>query len=423
MPAGYRELDTASVGPVVADLPDVRARLGGTLADWRVREISDGNMNAVFRVDGPAGGVVVKQALPYIRVIGTGWPFPVSRIEHEHRALLEQARHAPGRVPAVHAWVPELATLVIELLEPHVVMRHGLVAGTTWPGFAAGLGDFLARSLFHTSDFALDTPAKQALAASFAGNAVLCETTADVVFTGPYTGAPLNRVTPGLEAFADRLRGDAALVLAAAEMRHAFATRGEALVHGDLHTGSIMLTAGSATEDVRVIDPEWAFHGPMGFDVGALLGNLLLARFAQPGHADRADGGDDRVACGEWLLESVVAVWDAFADGFRALCRDAGTGLHRTAPLVADAFVERRLAAVFADATGFAGAKMIRRIIGISHVEDFERIGDVARRAACERRALTAARAMLLERGRFAGPADLVALARDCAVRGDGAPA
>lgn len=47
-------------------------------------------------------------------------------------------------------------------------------------------------------------------------------------------------------------------------------------------------------ESTQVIDPEFAFYGPMGFDVGAFLGNLILAYFAQDGHAD---GGNDRKVC------------------------------------------------------------------------------------------------------------------------------
>ena len=41
----------------------------------------------------------------------------------------------------------------------------------------------------------------------------------------------------------------------------------------------------------QVIDPEFAFFVPMGFDIGAFVGNLILAFFAQGGHADE---GDDR---------------------------------------------------------------------------------------------------------------------------------
>jgi len=36
-------------------------------------------------------------------------------------------------------------------------------------------------------------------------------------------------------------------------------------------------------ESTQVIDPEFAFYGPMGFDMGAFLGNLILAFYAQDG--------------------------------------------------------------------------------------------------------------------------------------------
>lgn len=43
------------------------------------------------------------------------------------------------------------------------------------------------------------------------------------------------------------------------------------------------------TDSTQVIDPEFAFYGPMGFDIGAFLGNLILAFFAQDGHANEAN--------------------------------------------------------------------------------------------------------------------------------------
>lgn len=57
-------------------------------------------------------------------------------------------------------------------------------------------------------------------------------------------------------------------------------TKSQALLHGDLHTGSIMVT----DSQTRVFDPEFAFYGPMGFDIGAIIGNLLLNFAAQEGH-------------------------------------------------------------------------------------------------------------------------------------------
>ncbi|CAN0567940.1 unnamed protein product, partial [Ectocarpus sp. 12 AP-2014] len=68
----------------------------------------------------------------------------------------------------------------------------------------------------------------------------------------------------------------------------------QALIHADLHTGSVMAMEGST----QVIDPEFAFYGPMGFDLGALIANLLLAYCAVPGNGQ----GEDYA---EWLLEQV----------------------------------------------------------------------------------------------------------------------
>ena len=51
-------------------MPAVRERLGGEPSAWRIREVGDGNLNLVFIVEGDSGGVVVKQALPYVRLVG-----------------------------------------------------------------------------------------------------------------------------------------------------------------------------------------------------------------------------------------------------------------------------------------------------------------------------------------------------------------
>ena len=39
-------------------------RIGADSAQWKVREVGDGNLNLVFIVDGGTGSAIVKQALP-----------------------------------------------------------------------------------------------------------------------------------------------------------------------------------------------------------------------------------------------------------------------------------------------------------------------------------------------------------------------
>ena len=160
-PDEYRILHEADLRDYLAGLPAVAARLGGAPASWSISEVGDGNLNLVFIVKGAAGGVAVKQALPYVRLVGESWPLPLSRSHYEYLALTHQARLAPGLVPAVLHHNEALALVVMELIEPHIIMRKGLVAGILYPRFVDDITTFLARTLFFSSDLAVSSRGKE----------------------------------------------------------------------------------------------------------------------------------------------------------------------------------------------------------------------------------------------------------------------
>ncbi|MFN3614276.1 MAG: S-methyl-5-thioribose kinase [Rubrimonas sp.] len=413
-PPGYRAHTPETLRDWAATLPELQAILGGDPAGWTVEEVGDGNLNLVFKLRGPAGGVAVKQALPYVRLVGESWPLPLSRAHYEHMALVRQAACAPGLPPRVIRHEAEQALIVMELLEPHVIMRRGMIAGTVYPGFAAAMATFCARTLFLTSDLGMPAADKKALIADFAGNTALCRITEDLIFTDPYRLAEGNRWTsPQLDGWAAAIRGDAALKAAVSRLKLKFLSSAEALLHGDLHTGSVMVTEA----ETRVIDPEFAFVGPMGFDLGAVIANLLINFFSQRGHEDRPGGRD---AYRAWVLETVEAFWSGFRAEFLALWRAGGDGDAWPRTLFDDPAGAAQLAAeqeafmdrLFADAVGFAAAKMIRRILGLAHNIDLEWIADADLRAGCEARVLAMARSMMLDPGGYPDAAALTAEAR-----------
>ena len=149
--ATYTPVDGSRLAAALADIPAVHDRLGGEAGDWRIREVGDGNLNLVFIVEGPAGGVVVKQALPYVRLVGESWPLPLERSWFEYNALIEQARHAPGLTPEVFHFDRAQALIVMEYFRPHIVMRKGLIRGVEYPRFADDMATFIAATLFNTS--------------------------------------------------------------------------------------------------------------------------------------------------------------------------------------------------------------------------------------------------------------------------------
>src|ERR1700760_2162803 len=295
----YRILKDRDLRDYLSRLPDVAARLGGPAAGWTIDEVGDGNLNLVFIVRGSRGGIAVKQALPYVRLVGESWPLPLSRSHYEYLALTQQARLVPGAVPAILHHNEALALVAMELLTPHIIMRQGLVAGTSYPRFVEDISTFLARTLFFSSDLALPAAEKKEGIAAFAGNHALCKITEDLIFTDPYREAEQNRWTsPWLDATAAAFREDLDLHVAVSRLKLKFMARPEALIHGDLHTGSIMVTE----KQTRVIDPEFAFYGPMGFDVGAVIANLLMAYLASAGH-ERSPG--DRQSFEAWILLTI----------------------------------------------------------------------------------------------------------------------
>jgi 5-methylthioribose kinase len=267
--------------------------------------------------------------------------------------------------------------------------------------------------MFRGSDFAMETAERKIDLALFAGNIELCGISEDLIFTDPFHASTRNRVTPALEPDAHAIRADRDLKIAAAALKRTFATSAQTLLHGDFHTGSVMVT----DRDSRVIDPEFAFYGPMGFDIGALLANLVMAAFAQRGH--RADAA----ACGayqDWILGVTETVWAVFAEEFANLWRTERTGMLGLREIFedagdmggADAILESLMADIWRDTLGFMGIEMHRRILGLAHILEFEAIEDETLRARCERKALTMGRILMLQSETLRSPRQVSDLAR-----------
>src|SRR6202051_3461514 len=164
----YRILDHKSLLALVGNLKDVRALLGDRTEDWQIREVGDGNPNLVFRVEGPEGSVCVKQALPYVRAAGPSWPMSPERAFFENTYYRAVAPHVAERIPKIYHYDPELYCTLMERLSPHIILRHGLIAGRRYPNLAVHMGEYVAQACFFTSDLAEPFERKMDRMAQFA---------------------------------------------------------------------------------------------------------------------------------------------------------------------------------------------------------------------------------------------------------------
>lgn len=383
---------------------------------YEATEIGDGNLNLVFIVrgtDDPTRTVVVKQALPYLRVAGDSWPLDRNRVVFETEALLLQGELAPGMVPRVYDHDYDMSLVIMENLDHHEVMRKPLARRERFPRFVDHISTFLANTLFFTSDMYMRGEPKKELQKKFI-NPELCRIQEDFVFTNPYFRSPENQWNPLLDREVTAIRQDGELKEAIALLKEAYMTHAQALIHSDLHTGSIMINQ----SETRVFDPEFAFMGPMGFDIGALLANLILSYAA---HFVRSQAGDERDAYQEYLLSLVHDVWSEFATRFEALWVSNNNGDLMATPYweftagdhAFATFRSRYIERLLQDASGFAGAEMLRRMLGIVSVWDISSIEDATARAVAERFTIKVGRRWILDGRHATSVDDLIAIVRE----------
>jgi 5-methylthioribose kinase len=309
--------------------------------------------------------------------------------------------------------------------------------------------------------------------------------------------------SPVLDAWETAIRADSAVQSAASRLRERLLSARQALVHGDFHTGSVMtavirpapkkldyesmramtgqdLSAEEfevflasqppAVGDLRVLDGEGAFLGPVGLDIGTFVAHLLIALAAtrsrvRAQEAIMARGGYAKYSAERtrelWATHSgaiadvIGEVWSQFVGRFvdawdddrgaqreeapPAACKTApaaphdhaghghehehehgpvgaGAGGCATDPccgggcesetaapakgqVIDDGYWRTQISemgTIFSDALGFAGAEMVRRVLGAFHTADLEKIEAPRARAAAEVRVLALGRYLLL---------------------------
>jgi 5-methylthioribose kinase len=374
-------------------------RLFKGMNDLKASSLPEGNVNLIFRVfsesDPIHKSVILKQALPFAwRYPDFKMPQERARIEYEMLTL--ENKYCPGLAPVIYQFDEEMFTNAMEDLNQHIIMRYGLVKQIRYPKFAEHIGIFLARTLFYTSDFYLPSAEKKAMLKRFI-NPVMCRVTEDLVFTQPYKPHANNHWTKPLTPHVQQLYADDALYTEMLALKEKFMANAEALIHGDLHTGSIMVNE----NETKVIDPEFGYFGPMGFDIGAVLGNLLLSYASQGYHASDSSV---RESFRQWLLETIVSVWEHFESEFRLLWETK----RLKEEWASQGMLDKTIQSLLQDTAGFGAAKAMRRILGLAHVPDLEMIPDESARAVCESLALNAAQSWVMNRHEVKSIYDLV---------------
>jgi len=376
----------------VADYVEEKLQFFPEDAMVECKEIGDGNLNYVFRLKDSETGksVIIKQAGESLR-ISDEMKLSTDRGRIEAEILKIHDGLAPGLVPEVYLYDEVMCAMIMQDMIGHTMMRTGLINHEIYPLFAEHISTFLVKSLLLTTDVVMDHKAKKEQVKRFI-NPDLCEISEDLVYSEPFINYNdrNNIFPPNADFVRKELYEDKALHLEAAKCKFSFMNNAQSLIHGDLHTGSIFINQ----EHTYVFDPEFAFYGPMGYDIGNVIANLFFAWCN--GDATIDDPAEKEKFCG-WVLQTIESIVDKFIEKFKAEFKDKAT--ERMAKT--DGFLDWYLGTVLADTAAAAGYESIRRTVGMANVKDITTIADEPKRARAERIIITLSKNYIMNRKTF----------------------
>lgn len=324
-------------------------------------EIGDGNINYIFKVIDRKEGksLIVKQSDVYLR--SSGRPLDINRNNIEARMLEIEYNLYPSSVPKIYLYDKENALIVMEDISAYKNLRTELMEGHIYTHFANSISEFFYRTLIPTTDIVISRKEKKDRVKEFI-NPDLCDISEDLVFTEPYYNYKnRNIITDGLEGFVeDKLYNNLDLKCEVLKLKDKFQTSAQGLIHGDLHSGSIFINE----TGIKVIDPEFAFYGPIGYDIGNVWGNLFFSL-----SYITLNYKNDSISN---INKSIIDTVDLSITRIRDSYEDFVENIYYKNAKYMDYFVNE----IIADSFGYAGTEIIRRVVGDSKVAELDSIID-----------------------------------------------
>ena len=377
-----------------------KLKLFENLEDIKVSEIGDGNINYVFRAEDIKSkkSVVIKQADKLLR--SSGRPLDVDRNRIEAEVLKFYGEVASDYVPKIYHYDEVMCALTMEDISEYENLRHGLMKKKIYKNFAEDITTFMVNTLISTMDIVMNPWKKKEDVKKYI-NVELCDITEKLVFTDPYTNHfGTNIVLDESSEFVKKeIYDDEELVFEAGKLKYKFMNNPQSLLHGDLHSGSIFVTESKT----KVIDPEFAFYGPIGYDLGNVVGNLFFSYI----HSDIVMSDEvEKRAYLNYLETTIAEIVDKFTEKFIRAYDEKVIDPMAKNPL----YKKWMIASILEDAAGMAGTEIIRRTIGDSKVKEIESIKSIETRVYMDKFLILIGKSLIKDRYKIKTGEDYVAL-------------
>ena len=268
------------------------------------KEIGDGNINYVYRISNGKDSIILKQAGVHTRSNSSGRILDINRNAREAEILSFYVSILPDLAPKIISIDKVMNLFVMEDLKSFLILRDALMKGQLKENvFSESLNKFVEDNLYNNKQIQLE----------------------------------------------------------AAKLKYEFMNNPQALIHGDLHTGSIFVD----DDYIKVMDCEFAFYGPIGYDLGTIMANFIFS-YVYHLHVTK-----DRNYT-SFLFKVIDDILRLFKNKFITKF------LHESNDISAqnDYFIEYYLLEVLKTGFGICGLELLRRTTGCARVKEIESVTD-----------------------------------------------
>lgn len=329
-------------------------------------EDGDGYLNFIYRVSDGTCNLILKQGRSEGRVaLFQDLSSERNRLEYEYMKLCQSI--APEYVPKLHFFDVENRIFATEDVSYLQIARFQLNKSETFPRLAEQAAKFMAKMHFYTSDYYLDTETFRELKIHF-NNHKMRSIFDEMMFISYAHGTEgeVFQIREELDAYIRDIVLDPAVILERYKLRDLYMNKAEALIHGDFHTSNMFV----GQDEMKVIDMEYVFCGPMAFDVGYLEGHLL-SQFICAAFREY-DTEQDRKEFQAYILASMQQLFDDYCREFFSYWDADAKKLYQNVA----GLKETVKANLLKDMIGFCASTHMYRCTGIVDYPEYDALSD-----------------------------------------------
>ena len=344
-------------------------------------EIGDGNMNMVFKVFNDTKSFIIKQSMPHGK-INTKVYEPIERAKFEAMSFEIQKEYVPEYIPKHINYDEIMSANIYEDLSSMLSLRKANAQGLFYKEVGSITGIYLAELFFNTSSYGMKVQEKKQLSTKFT-NYRLREITEDFMFTDPFYDADSNRIDSCIRPRVEQLWGNQRLKGYVEILKNKFISSSECLISGDFHPGNIFVSK----DAVKFFDFEFAFFGPVSYDLGSMVGNLIINIMAQSFyHKEEIERYNN------YLIQLIEDIVHSFGKHLQELFKQKGTDREAVSDIINT--IEK-------DLIGFAGCNMIGRTYGYCQFSEITGISDVTEKQLIQENIIALAEKMICKETDF----------------------